>query len=43
MPTNFSLPEFQASWPGGIVYDWPAVMVFSVPSFTLTTRLPDTQ
>jgi hypothetical protein len=42
MPTNGSPPSTQASWPGGIVYDSPALMLFSVPSSRRTLIRPET-
>ena len=42
MPTNGWLPSTQASCPGGIVYDSPAAIVFSVPSFMRTVIFPET-
>lgn len=42
MPTKRSLPSTQASCPGGIVYDSPALIVFSLPSFIRTFIRPET-
>ena len=42
IPTNGWLPSTQASCPGGIVYDSPAAMVFSVPSFKRIVIRPET-
>src|SRR3990172_964947 len=41
-PTKRSFPSTQASWPGGMVYESPATMVFWVPSFRRTVRRPET-
>ena len=42
MPTKGWLPSTHASWPGGIVYDSPAVIVCSVPSWSRTVIDPET-
>ena len=42
IPTKGWLPSTQASCPGGIVYDSPAAMDFSVPSIMRTVIRPET-